>query len=445
MVSAPIMFVSAEMAMLDLNSESAEQLTATLRAAEKVGYGALVGAIWLCLLTSSMLLQRGQRGSNWRRQHLVWSVFFLAVCQCAYLVLATVCSPQHFRDRYPAAAQHCALGTEGMTTGARIWGVILLVSDVHRAHRAAATGRVWVLLRGAKHIVLWVAWILPTVWVISLRVSGVWERLSLACYACFNSEQPSAATVSYRLASSSLAAGLSVVALGVLVWAQRQPTTEQPLPLAAAEAAPKQRPSLQEALLAAPAALGTGQAAPPDAQAPTATAQTVLSLQASEGARVAPSVIWSSTRLRVVGLWNVLGMLFQVAVGVDTLIEPKQDGVSFEIIVLNHFGLFSQGLASGLLLGSLPEAPLVRACSAAGRWCWSSLASLSELYVAPLVVYDGRPRPGDWAGLGFSGGGGDVASAAGEMEKPAAAVAAGAPSRSRLRIGYQSLGVGVPN
>jgi hypothetical protein len=38
-----------------------------------------------------------------------------------------------------------------------------------------------------------------------------------------------------------------------------------------------------------------------------------------------------------------------------------------------------------------------------------------------------------------------VASAAGEMEKPAAAVAAGAPSRSRLRIGYQSLGVGVPN
>ena len=53
--------------------------------------------------------------------------------------------------------------------------------------------------------------------------------------------------------------------------------------------------------------------------------------------------LWSSMRLRIVGLCNLLGLLCQLGVGVGALLPNSVDGIMLEIIALNHFGLFAQG------------------------------------------------------------------------------------------------------
>ena len=53
--------------------------------------------------------------------------------------------------------------------------------------------------------------------------------------------------------------------------------------------------------------------------------------------------LWSSVRLRIVGLCNLLGLLCQLGVGVGALLPNSVDGIMLEIIALNHFGLFTQG------------------------------------------------------------------------------------------------------
>ena len=92
--------------------------------------------------------------------------------------------------------------------------------------------------------------------------------------------------------------------------------------------------------------------------------------------------MWSSLLLRCVGLCNLLGLLLQMAVGVGALL-PALDGIMLEIIALNHFGLFAQGIATGLLLGSLPEAPTVRVVVRFGGMCSALWNNCMEWYVDP--------------------------------------------------------------
>jgi hypothetical protein len=49
----------------------------------QVGWGSLIGSLWVALVAASMLCSWERPG--WRRQHLVWSVFFLAASQAAML------------------------------------------------------------------------------------------------------------------------------------------------------------------------------------------------------------------------------------------------------------------------------------------------------------------------------------------------------------------------
>jgi hypothetical protein len=165
--SAPIVLATAQMVMA---GGSVAELTAVLQSAEQVGWGALAGSIWVLTMTSSMLLSRATPG--WRHQYLVWSVFFLALSQVVYLTLTAVCTPEHFRLHHPDAAEHCTLAIEAFSTGARTWGVILLVADVHRTHRHAATNLIWRALRNGKSLILWSAWLLPGLWAAGLWGSG---------------------------------------------------------------------------------------------------------------------------------------------------------------------------------------------------------------------------------------------------------------------------------
>lgn len=132
----------------------------------------------------------------------------------------------------------------------------------------------------------------------------------------------------YALASSGLALCLSVVAIGGLVWEQRQ-----------GRLSPMDQSDTFKPIL-------------PSAAAPLET-----SLMSPTSDPTLP--MWSSVLLRTVGLCNLLGLLLQIAVGIGVLL-PAMDGLVLEIIALNHFGLFVQGIATGLLLGGLPEAPVVR-------------------------------------------------------------------------------------
>jgi hypothetical protein len=112
-------------ALTDINAEGAQAGGEVLRVAEQVGWGSLICAGWVLAACLSMLLSC--RFPDWRRQHLVWCVFFLSgsqVCtaprhpprsfppslvrhrrdggfwgageQVAYLVLSTVCTPPRF-------------------------------------------------------------------------------------------------------------------------------------------------------------------------------------------------------------------------------------------------------------------------------------------------------------------------------------------------------------
>jgi hypothetical protein len=89
--------------------------------------------------------------------------------------------------------------------------------------------------------------------------------------------------------------------------------------------------------------------------------------------------MWSSVLLRTVGLCNLVGLLLQIAVGVGVLL-PTMEGLLLEIIALNHFGLFVQGIATGLLLGGLSEAPAVRLVTRATK-------ALTDLWVGCMNWY----------------------------------------------------------
>jgi hypothetical protein len=76
LVAAPIIFGAAEVALADLDAQAGADV---LRAAEQVGWGSLACAGWALAACLSMLLSCRRPG--WRRQHLVWCVFFLAGSQ----------------------------------------------------------------------------------------------------------------------------------------------------------------------------------------------------------------------------------------------------------------------------------------------------------------------------------------------------------------------------
>ena len=222
------MFVTAQMAMIDLGAETAGHFTMVLQAAEEVGYGSLVFSSWSLLVVSSMLCSRSAAGRAWRRQHVVWAVFFLSLTQVLYIGLNTIVNAV-IKDE--GIAKQCTLGIEGLATASRLWGVVLLVAEIHHTHTEAASqsGGIWVLLRAGKYAVLWVAWSLPAVWIGALWASGLWGDLDLKCWSCFTDHQkigqgtgPSRPTSHYRLATSAVCACLAVVAIGCLIWAQRQ-------------------------------------------------------------------------------------------------------------------------------------------------------------------------------------------------------------------------------
>ena len=125
-----------------------------------------------------------------------------------------------------------------------------------------------------------------------------------------------------------------------LVWAQRQPA-----------------PLLASAAVGAPGGgmQSEGGVAPPVVRSLSAERGGGAAL----GARLLPGVggweepppIWASIRLRIVGLCNLLGLVFQLGVGLATALsrsnKTAEDGIMLEILALNHFGLFAQGVATG--------------------------------------------------------------------------------------------------
>ena len=94
--------------------------------------------------------------------------------------------------------------------------------------------------------------------------------------------------------------------------------------------------------------------------------------------------MWSSVLLRTVGLCNLLGLILQMAVGIGVLL-PTMEGLLLEIIALNHFGLFVQGIATGLLLGGLPEAPAVRVVTRGSKALASLWTKCMDWYVDPRL------------------------------------------------------------
>ena len=149
---------------------------------------------------------------------------------------------------------------------------------------------------------------------------------------------------------------LSVVAIGGLVWEQRQG-----------------RPSeldRSEPILPATAAS-------PDVGVP------LLSGGVSPSSE--PTLpMWPSVLLRTVGLCNLVGLLLQIAVGIGVLL-PTMEGLLLEIIALNHFGLFVQGIATGLLLGGLSEAPAVRLVTRATKALTNLWTRCMDWYVDPRL------------------------------------------------------------
>ena len=461
--SAFIVLATAEMVMAD---GSAAKRTAVLQTAEKVGWGALAGSVWGLAVASSMLFSRTTPG--WRRQYLVWSVFFLAFSQVVQLTLTAVCTPENFRLHHPAAAEHCTLTIEAFSTGARIWGVILLIADVHRTHRHVATSIIWRALRAGKSIVLWSAWLIPGLWAIGLWASGLRGELQLSCFSCFNGEGSSRATDSYRLLSSLLATVLATIAVGVLVWAQtRRDGQERQLEERLTPGEPldddnsamfnanggatlpldhipeAQRRQLEHALQSYgrrdPRYQQLVQRLQGPGILPTVAAAAAQGSDYSQPGRHVSvhAPIWLSIQIRVVGLCNLLGLFFQIAVGLSTLLSRTDrrlagqgsfGEVSLEILALNRahrlnhhrpvarcilhlavyyllsikqchltmmitpagcctavdLGLFAQGLGTGLILGSLPQAPAVLLVKEIWRWCHKQWNRVLAMYEDPL-------------------------------------------------------------
>ena len=381
LLAAPIMFVTAQMAMISEQAATSNRSTAILQTAEEIGLGSVVFSAWTLAVVISMLISRDTqgRGSAWRRQHVVWAVFFLSLTQLLYTGLNALCIP--IKDTHLQLAKQCTLGIEGFATGSRLWGVVLLVAEIHLGHSnaAAESGGIWMLLRAGKYAVLWVGWVLPGVWVGALWLSGLWKNLNLNCWSCFDPSSqpshPSSYVRHYRLATSGVAAGLAVMAIGCLMWAQRQVSdadwhtpSRKRLGVEA-----RQEARLQEALLG-----GQSSRHPSDE-----TESPGPSVNATAG--VNEAIVWQPVHLRAVGLSNLIGLLAQVAVGVATLLQPASsgDGIMLEILALNHFCLFAQGIATGVMLGGFRDAPLVvavrRAVGGVVRW-WGSTKSQ---YVVP--------------------------------------------------------------
>jgi hypothetical protein len=69
----------------------------------------------------SMLLSRDPRGSGhaWRRQHVVWAVFFLSLTQVLYTGLNVICLPIKDSKDLADLAKQCTLGVEGFAAASR--------------------------------------------------------------------------------------------------------------------------------------------------------------------------------------------------------------------------------------------------------------------------------------------------------------------------------------
>lgn len=380
LLAAPIMFVTAQMATITKDSATGDRFEKVLQRADEIGVGSVFFSAWTLLVVLSMLVSRDAqaRGHAWRRQHVVWAVFFLSLTQFLYTGLNAVCAPN--KGWKELTLKRCTLGIEGFTAASRLWGVILLVAEIHLGHSnaAAEAGGIWTLLRAGKYVVLWVAWILPTVWVCTLWFSGLWPTLDLDCWSCSSSDprNPSASVRSYRLATSGVAAGLAAIAIGCLIWAQRQVADidRKAISRKRLGVEARQEAALQEALLG-----GHGSPRPSDeAESPG----TSIAVNATEDENQAV-IVWQSVRLRTVGLCNLIGLLAQIAVGVATLLPTAADGIMLEILALNHFCLFVQGITTGVMLGGFRAAPLVAALSKVARHVARWWGNTKGQYVAP--------------------------------------------------------------
>lgn len=542
-VAAPIMFAAAEMILIDgkfpvpadpgpgpdPDPDPGSQQIQVLQLAQQVGWVSLFGALWVLSITFSMLIscrapphpQKQQLHPTaaavavvtpWRRQHLVWSVFFLAATQASYLLMAVICSPQSFRDTYgPDRARQCTLGVEGLSMASRLWGVIIVVSDIHRVYRGAdpsASGHhrcFWRVVKCTKHGILWLAWVLPSVWVGALSASGLWTRLGLSCWGCVTFEfvpingndellKPvlTKAARQYNIASSMLAVAMASVVIAALLWEhgkrnearlvarQQRWASRHDSPRAARDVSPSpggkrpeatRRGSLQAPLLPTPsspttatadvvggsgnasviparanqsdqvdASSGWGAAAAvggsydslvsdsndADAMVISADSSSRRSSSSDNDAAIHIGIdgdgsgsgsgmpaaelaapIWSSVALRMVGLCNAIGLLLQVGVGVGALIpqaglnEAEGGGFMLEIAALNHFGLFAQGIGTGLLLGGLRVAPLVQLVCWLAESCCNLYRRCIDFYVpddiepTPELILERRVVPDD--------------------------------------------------
>jgi hypothetical protein len=475
-------------------------------------------SFWVVMLTLSMLCScrkpppvtaaaHGVPTVHWRRQHLVWSVFFLASTQVAYLSLATICSPKWFRNTYGLErARQCSLGVEGMAMASRLWSVIIVISDIHRVYRAGADPEIdsnrcfWKFVKCMKVGYLWIAWALPAVWVSALWGSGLWERLGLSCWGCVNfdpvvpppepepddpppgsDEDPpppafrprvTEAAREYNILSAALVLVLATTAMAALIWEHRKRNANklkvrghtlscfcnahcahisvpwlrlQRLRLAsdsrtsspardfrtgggdigisgvatdtgatmaavAREAEAAMTMSMARAALGSPRdRRGSLQGAVGSPVLPTGSDSSLHTLlldahrdsgAASDDGRGTPMVgddgaydgatgafpIWSSVALRMVGLCNVFGLVFQIGVGIGAIAGGD---FLLEIAALNHFGLFVQGIATGLLLGWVQEAPLVCAVQSVAIWLRGIYRRCVDCYEDPRM--DAQP------------------------------------------------------
>jgi hypothetical protein len=136
---------------------------------------------------------------------------------------------------------------------------------------------------------------------------------------------------------------LAVVAIAALVWEQRQrpapavggdearpdggPSARRPSVHAAdgpRDVLGRSRDDLAATLLRSrrDCAPATAAAAPPPPQP--------------------PPPLWSSLRLRTVGLSNLVGLLLQIGVGVGVVLPRSGGGAMLEVVALNDFALFAQ-------------------------------------------------------------------------------------------------------
>lgn len=82
----------------------------------------------------------------------------LSFSQLTFLVLSTWCNSARTRPADSGSHQpgelsvpaECALGIEGMSIAAKLWAVVLLVSEVHYRHHGAATGFFWKMAKAAR-------------------------------------------------------------------------------------------------------------------------------------------------------------------------------------------------------------------------------------------------------------------------------------------------------